>query len=1484
MFLPWFATAQRGILFTTDSSEFIPRLQQYFQLIQDHDRKTVEPVLEAFALKWNAEAFNPSWKRKIYRIANEMVRKKMRAYPDFYNYIRILNLFIDTKQPAGHFEPWSDVLISLAGEKTSRNFLTFLEMTGHLFENNLVYHSSSTHWRIRNPEYSFGFDSVPYILFNRSDLTCRTSQDTLLITGTRGVYFPISTRWEGEGGTTNWERAGLPPGEVFAELGTYVITMRYSRFSADSVRFFNRKYFREPLLGTYSDKVMVDVPEERASYPRFSSYEKVISIPGLFREMNYIGGFAMEGARVMGTGDRSMDARLFIRKNDRDLMIVRSRAFIIRPDRINSSNVSVTMYHESDSIHHPGLQMKYLDSDRSVSFMKDERIVAISPWFDSWHKIEIYCEALNWALSDTILRFGTMRGATPGSESNAIFESSNYYSEGRYEKLQGIDAENPLNLIRRYTDLRKSRDFTLRELADYMRKPDEQVEVMLIKLANRGFLVYDQDDKRASIKEKLFDYVKARSGKSDYDGIFFNSTVKNATNGELNLLTFDLKISGVPVIFVSDSQKVYIYPEKQEITLKKDRDFTFSGKVEAGYFDFFTKGSSFEYSGYKVNLPAVDSMVFYVRSRKRDPATGTFPLIRVRTAITNLSGDLRIDDPENKSGHNSPPEYPIFTNRNNSLVNWEKASIHKGIYKKDAFYFEVDPFTVRSMDVVDTDSLHFFGRLTSAGIFPVIGEPLRVRPDYSLGFEKYTPPDGLPLYSGKGTFINRIDLSDRGLRGEGTFRYLHSVTTSPDYIFYPDSMKTLATRVEAQEQLTGAEYPTFLGDSIAEFWLPYRDSLVLRTTGKEMVMFNEQSTFSGRLSMTPSQLSGDGNIKIRDAEMDSKGFMFKSRTFDALIANFRIKAYDLADLTIVTRNYQTHFDFDKRRGEFRSNLGLSKMEFPLNRYICSMDRFDWLIDNEEIMLMNEKELHRFSDSLSLTKLIDVGYTGSEFISVHPLQDSLRFFAAQARYNLRTNVINAEDVKIIKVADAAIFPDSGYIRIYRDARMETLQRARIIANTATRLHAIYNATVSIGSRKRYTGNGYYDYRLKNGETTQIYFDRIRVDTSGQSVAFSYISDSAGFRLSPEFGFYGDVTLSAAERHLSFDGAFRPLSECIAGPASWVGFRAVPDPLKIQIPVTDPPLSPKKETLSLAIYYSTTRNRIYPAFFQRRNSFSDSLMIASAGMIEYNDPVTEFRIADTARLRDLNGPGNYIALNNTNCMVRGEGKISLGLNTGLLKVENYGLLDHYIIPDSTRLRVAVSLDFPFLDVALASLSGKLESINLQGIQVFSTPYATAFRRLLDPKELDRYKGELELAGKARKFPEPMMRSIFLADVTFSYDTVTQAYRSTGLIGIGNLGKYQVNRYVKGIVEFARKRTGGDELTLYLQLTDGDWYFFNYRQNQMYTLSSDPGYNDLILEAQKSGAERKRVGKLAKGFWYTQATERKKRDFLRKFETEE
>ncbi|MCX6285936.1 MAG: hypothetical protein NTY96_02315 [Bacteroidetes bacterium] len=1470
---------QRTTRFTGDSTKFIGELNGLLFGLSENDQKLVQPVMAGFVQKWNQEAYNPATKKFIYFLCNEMLKKKIRIFPDFFNYIKALNVFMDSHQSESLFTPWSAILKQLISEKSSRNFNSFLEITTTLFGEGLMYKSQSVQWKVYPANYTIRLDSVPVIEFSKADLICHVNKDSMVIYGTRGVFFPLSLQWAGHEGRVDWHRVGIEPSQVSAELDCYQIQVRFSKVAADSVRLFNKKYFSSPIIGRLIDKVLVDVDEDKASYPRFYSYDKEISIKNLFNNMDYMGGFAMEGARVLGSGTHKRDAKIVVKKGEEDFMEIRAPAFVIHPDRINASTASISIYHETDSIYHPGLEMKYLDGTKELTFTRDESMKSITPWFDSWHKIEIYCEQLNWILNQPKLNFEMMKG--PNKESKAIFESTNYYSRNRYDRLQGIDEINILNVIKNFADKKKSREIELEELTRYMSKPQEQVEVQLLNLANRGFLVYDYEDKVARVKDKLYNYVKARDGKTDYDEIFFNSNVTNASNAILDLNNFDLKIQGVKSVFISDSQHVAIYPKGEELLVKKDMDVFFHGKIEAGLFDFYGRNCSFEYNKFRLNLPSVDSMVFYVQSKTWDPKAGRFPLVKVKTSIRNLSGDLEIDQPDNKAGLKSIKEYPIFHNKNSAQVFWDKKYIQKGVYTKDKFFFDVDPFTIQSLDVVHTDSLNFGGGLTSAGIFPKIIQPLRVRPDYSLGFEKYTEIEGLPVYGGKGTFVSKIDLSELGLRGDGTLLFLNSTSHSGSFLFLPDSLRAFSRSFSMTEQLAAVEYPAVTADSVNQFWMPYKDSMVVSSVRKEMHMYNDQSTFGGMLALTPAQLSGNGTVKIKDAEMDSKGFRFKRRTFDALIANFRIKSYDLSDLTISTKNYQTHFDFDKRRGEFRSNVGISKVEFPLNKYVCSMDRFDWMIDNEEISLANEQSRKAIPDSLSLAQLIDVGYTGSEFISVHPLQDSLKFFAARARYNLRTNVINAEDVRIIKVADAAVFPDSGSVRIFRDAQMQTLTHAIIIANTKSKYHQFYQSEVSIASRKRYTGRGTLDYVDRNGYREKISFSGIRVDSSGQTIANGIVPDSAYFKLSPEFQFRGDVTVDAARKELNFDGGFKAVSDCFHKiKPEWIKFNANINPYKIMIPLEPQPTNMLSEKMALTLAFSPSEASIYPAFFIRRSSFSDSSMVIASGMMTYNVPATEFRIADTAKLRDLSLPGNFISLNQTLCRMRGDGKLMLGVNGGPLALEAYGTMDHYLLNDSTHAHIALAMDFPFSDDAMQNLSTQLGSMNLNGLTIDKTPFNAALQFILEPKELERFKNELSLTGRLRKFPEQLERTMFFGDVNLHWDSTSKSWLSSGPIGIATIGKNQVYRYVNGMMEFTKKRNG-DEFTFYLQLTGQDWYFFNYRNNVLQALSSDLSFNDKIISARKSKTEQKKADKQAKGFSYTISTDRKKRDFLRKFE---
>jgi hypothetical protein len=416
---------------------------------------------------------------------------------------------------------------------------------------------------------------------------------------------------------------------------------------------------------------------------------------------------------------------------------------------------------------------------------------------------------------------------------------------------------------------------------------------------------------------------------------------------------------------------------------------------------------------------------------------------------------------------------------------------------------------------------------------------------------------------------------------------------------------------------------------------------------------------------------------------------------------------------------------------------------------------------------------------------------------------------------------------------------------------------------------------------YTGRGMLDYIDRDGKREKIEFHSIRVDSSSQTVASGTVADSSYFNLSPEFQFRGDITVNAARKELNFDGGFRPISECLHKlKPEWIRFNANINPSGIMIPIDAQPANMLSEKMALALEFSTSEASIYPAFFMRRNSFSDSAMAVASGILTYNVPTTEFRIADTAKLRDLSLPGNFISLNQTLCRMRGDGRLSLGVNGGPLELETYGTMDHYLINDSTNAHIALAMDFPFSDNAMQKLSNDLTSSNLNGLTIEKTPFNEALQLILDSKEMERFKNELSLTGRLRKFPDQLERTIFFGDINMHWDTTSRSWLSAGPIGIATIGKNQVYRYVNGMMEFTKKKNG-DEFTIYLQLTGQDWYFFNYRNNILQALSSDLTYNDMIINARKSKSEQNKASKKARGFTYTISTERKKRDFLRKFE---
>ena len=166
-------------------------------------------------------------------------------------------------------------------------------------------------------------------------------------------------------------------------------------------------------------------------------------------------------------------------------------------------------------------------------------------------------------------------------ESRTSFESDKYYSAYEYYKLQGMDEVNPMVRVRKYAERYGTRLVKVGAFADFINKPVEQAVALLLMLDSRGFLVYNTDKREAIIKQRLYDYLDAHSGKVDYDVINFISVTNLESNAVIELATFNMLIKGVASISLSDSQMVHIYPQNEEIIMRRNKDFTFSGSAHS---------------------------------------------------------------------------------------------------------------------------------------------------------------------------------------------------------------------------------------------------------------------------------------------------------------------------------------------------------------------------------------------------------------------------------------------------------------------------------------------------------------------------------------------------------------------------------------------------------------------------------------------------------------------------------------------------------------------------------------------------------------------------------------------------------------------------------------------------------------------------------------------------------------------------------------
>ncbi len=1429
------------------------------------------PDFERFIHLYDSLSFDK--RMEIIDISNLLLARKCRPRPHFITFQRVLmEFFLEDKISHGYEEWLKGLNLLLNGHNALLKTINqWLSLSLSLLEDNIFYTSSSVTWKVSTPSFRFFTDETMMILFEDVTVACYSGRDFIQIMNATGYIDPFALEWHGIQGKVTWERAGMPETEMYALLNQFRINLKTPGYSADSVKLYYPALFEGIAMGKLEDKVTLIKDLASIKYPQFVSYKNSYEIDDFIPGIDFRGGLSIEGANLMGSGVGGEPAELKIYSNDTLRVRAETQRISMNARFIRSPNAAVSIFFGGDSIFHPDLVLTFDVGKDQLRLNKSEDYKSKGPYSNSYHNIDMNFDELLWNRGESFMDFQALQGTSVG---RATFESNTYFDYNFYMELQGMDYVHPLAQLYTYSNMLGGRTFAVPNYASYIGYSDYQVRHLLMGLSKLGFVFYDDEKDLVTLRQKLFDYITASMKQRDYDVIRFTSRIEGASNARLDLRTQDLTISGIPVIFLSDSQNVRLVPRENTIVMKRNRSFQFDGIVDAGLFRFTGHNFFFDYDNFKIGLQNIDSLQLSIYTGEYNQY-GEPMLARIDNVIEDMTGELLIDDPQNKSGLENYPQYPTFTSKKGSYIFFDSKYIQGGVYKRDNFYFELEPFVIDSLDNFSPSSISPDGIFISAGILPPLQMQMTLRKDNSLGFYMQTPEEGLPLYGGLGTFYNDIEMSSLGLQGFGTFNYLTSTAWSDGFMMHPDSLMAITQRYLIREKEEETSYP-FVENEVAEIKLiPDMGVMRLARIDASFRIFNDSTFHGGNLALRPTGLSGEGVMALPEARLESDSFRYRHMAILADSAGVQLKGKSMQEFPFLTNDVNIQIDLEERRGEFRANGDATLIELPYNLYETRLDQITWFMDSAQVTLSQNKMLPENSVDIGIDSLKT---NGPVYISKHPKQDSLTFVAPVATYNYNTRLLEASQVPFIEVADAFVFPFEGEVVIGAQARMDVLENAKVLANQENRQHLIFDASVEVEGAMSYTGSGDYYYADAFGNAYKIHFNHIWVDTTTQSQSKGEIAEDDVFMLSPFFDFQGDVSLAASNPYLLFDGGTRIVHDCNIG-KEWLRFTSFIDPEVIQIPVPEAMQNVDLNKVFAGSMITRDSTHIYSAFLSGRKDYFDKHITGATGVLIYDPDQQKYIISSPDKITNPTLPGNYLSLETSTCEVYGEGLIDLTVEYGQVRITSTGNALHKVGEDKFATHLILGLDFPFSEDALQVMGREIDSLpDLEPVDLTSPRYQLAMRDLLGREQAGTLERQLGLTGSYAEIPAALKNTIFFNDLPLEWNQEAQSFRLNGKIGIGNIGDIQVNKKVEAYIEMV-ERGSGDIFDIYLRVDDRTWYYIGYSPGGLQVLSSNREFNNIVFDLKES--DRRVRGKVGQAqYVYSLAARRRVDLFIERF----
>ncbi len=1404
--------------FSSDPNVFITEFTKY---IKDAKKTELTKSVEAFATNWKTNKITPEQQKNIIKITNNMMYKQLPRDQYFELLVSNLDLYFKKKLNPNILKQWQDISKTLL-DKNPKDYLAFMQTANTLFTDNTLYKSGTTRWYASNSNFDISLvNNKICISFKSLDLICENAVDKIKILNCAGSYFSEKTNWVGTKGKINWERLGKPETEILAEFKTHKIDLSISTIIVDSVLLKYPKISATPILGRLIDKLTEgSAPDlvKKSGFPAFAGYQPSIEIKGIVGDKAiYRGGFSMAGAAVNSQTFGGGMASINLLYKGKPLVELKSEAFKLDSGNVLSLHTDLKIKVDTGFITHPNCIINYNIKKKRLTVTKGSEGLMRMPFSDNYHSVEIDVERIIWGQDSAYIDFDNI-----SKDKAAKVETNTFFKKITYETKQGALALNPLDKIFGYCRTFKLRSFHINDYAANFNQQKANLQQQFMDLSDDGFLYYNTVTDSVYVRDKLFNWVSSNLGGKDYDVIRLSSVIAAKPNVTYNIGTNELKVEGVRKFNYSDSQNVIAVPTNQLVIFQKNKNMHYAGLTRAGRIDFYSKDFNFNWRSFQIANTTMDSMVIFY------PDLNTNALRKVESVLSNTYGRILIDKPNNKSGLRNYAEYPIFIAERGSEINYDRGNTHNHAYKRDEFKFEIDPFTIDSLDNFTIAGFGFGGTLVSDGIFPDIKSIATIQPDYSLGF---VTPVKLPMYGGKGTGDLTINLSNRGFYGRGDLIYETSISKSPEYLLLPDATVGTSNSFYLPES---AKYPLVNGSNVQTQWYPKQDKMFQTRMDSNFAIFKQKYAFDGKLTLAPADLRGQGKLLWPEAVFASNDMVFGKNKSKADVSSIKVYTVDPNKFAFESNNVKGDVDFDKREGKFLSNVVGSYTHFPYNNYSSNMSDYKWDMTKKT---MDVKP----GLAMATMKPLFVGLPANT-------PDSVKFECAFAKFDLVQNVLYMEKIPFIDVADSRVFPFAGKAIVREKAAMDRLDSSRIEANKLDKFHEIKNCHTTITGGNRLAADGFYRYIDKYKIEQPIRLDSIRIDKDRHLVGYGKIAENKFLKLDKKIVFKGLFEIISTAQPIRFIGYVKPLHTFTFINSTWMKYDFPVDPKNVIINTLNP-RDYDNHKLSVGLYFAKDSNHVYPWLYGMKKFYSDYELQSDTGILYYDDVKDAFFAGNEDKLLKKSLKGNFMQLNEKDKSVYTEGRYNFQIKAPKVICETAGTAVHSAKDSTYRFNLMMLLNFPIpkevndkiTKFLTAEGAGKAPG-SLKNIE---TKKAIA-ELISEPKIADKIQRSIDAAGILP--PEGEFKNGFVfSNVNFGFNRIKRKFIGTGSITMPLFNGTIINKSYTATVAIEKKRSA-DKITIYLVADNGEYIFIEYAAGTMFIASNNAELNTAVTLASE------------------------------------